>query len=553
MCADSIPSFLSLFDPSIAPPLLFYSYLPAIILSLVLGVYVMCKNNFALVSKLLFAVNISFAIWVLNILVQWIAVYHNVLMFSWQLTAMFESLLFLFSVYFFYIFMDKEKRDIPSYLKIILMFLYLPMPLLLGSKWNIGSYDPTNCEGIVGPLWTYLYYFEPLVIIWITSLCLRRYLKAPDSGAKKNILFSGISVIAFLFLFWSSNYLGELTKSYQINFFGAMGMMIFLGLMAYIIVRFKAFNLKLIGSNVLVLALWVFTGSLLLIDNIKVLHLIVAITLALTVILGIFLIRGVRREVKQREEIEKLLKALEKSNDKLWVANEKLKELDKQKTEFVSMASHQLRSPLTSIKGYSSMLLEGSFGELGEKAKGAVEVVFQSSQKLVRVIEDFLNITRIELGTMKYDQTELNFKELVETVAKELKVTVEKKGLQFSFDADPAGDYQLIGDAGKLSQVVSNLIDNAIKYTPGGWIKVILNRVADKIRLTVSDSGVGMPKEVIPTLFQKFIRADDTGKINITGTGLGLYVARQIIEAHHGKIWAESDGLGKGSRFIVEL
>ena len=244
---------------------------------------------------------------------------------------------------------------------------------------------------------------------------------------------------------------------------------------------------------------------------------------------------------------------LKSANNKLWVANDKLQELDRMKTEFVSLATHQLRSPLTAIKGYSSMILENSFGPVEAKARGAVDVIFQSSQKLVKVIEDFLNITRIELGTMKYEQSEFDFKALVESVSKELRVNVEKKGLQFSFEFNSTGDYKLVGDSGKLAQVVGNLIDNAIKYTPKGWIKVMLNQVNGKIHLTVADSGVGMPAEVIPKLFQKFSRASDAGKVNITGTGLGLYVAKQIVDGHQGKIWAESDGVGQGSRFMVEI
>ena len=193
-------------------------------------------------------------------------------------------------------------------------------------------------------------------------------------------------------------------------------------------------------------------------------------------------------------------------------------------------------------------------------ARWAVDVIFQSSQKMVKEIEDFLNITRIELGTMKYEQSEVNFKELVETVSKELRVNVEKKGLQFSLEIDSTAGYKLVGDSGKLAQAVGNLIDNAIKYTPArqeggkqGWIRMTLSRVDGKIRLEVSDSGVGMPAEVIPKLFQKFTRAEDASQVNITGTGLGLYVAKQIVNAHHGQIWAESDGVGKGSRFIVEV
>ncbi len=237
----------------------------------------------------------------------------------------------------------------------------------------------------------------------------------------------------------------------------------------------------------------------------------------------------------------------------LTVANDKLKELDKKKTEFVSIASHQLRSPLTAIKGYSSLLLEGSFGELNDKAREAVDRVFQSSQKLVLVIEDFLNISRIELGTMRYEWSDFDLRETVEAIVKDMRPMVEKNQLAFSFDYDTNLKYLVHADAGKISQVVSNLIDNATKYTKTGSIRVRLEKKVDRVRLVVEDTGVGIAQDTMPLLFAKFSRASDAGKTNIAGTGLGLYVAKEIVAAHKGKIWAESDGPGQGSRFIVEL
>ena len=270
--------------------------------------------------------------------------------------------------------------------------------------------------------------------------------------------------------------------------------------------------------------------------------------------------KQLKKEVAHVEQVEGLVSELNKTNDKLWAANDKLQELDKLKTEFVSMATHQLRSPLTAIKGYASMLLENSFGPVETKARGAMEIIFQSSQKLVHVIEDFLNITRIELGTMKYEKIQFDFSSLVNNVVTELKPNIEKRRLKFSVEVAPKVNFHVTGDSGKLSQVVSNLIDNAIKYTPPlstggepGTIRILLDRVKEKIRLVVADNGAGIPAATIPKLFQKFIRADDAGKLNITGTGLGLYVAKQIVEAHNGKIWAESDGPGRGSRFVVEV
>lgn len=252
------------------------------------------------------------------------------------------------------------------------------------------------------------------------------------------------------------------------------------------------------------------------------------------------------------KELQQSNKKLAETNDNLNVANVKLKELDRQKTEFVSMASHQLRSPLTAVKGYSSMLLEGSFGELGKQVNEAVHVIYQSSQKLVMVIEDFLNITRIELGSMKYNMEVIDLGEVVKKVANELQIIIKDKGLNFELVIDDT-NHKVNADSGKISQVVGNIIDNAIKYTPAGSLKVSVTNYSGFVRFKSEDTGVGMAPEVIPKLFQKFIRADDAGKTNILGTGLGLYVAKQIVEAHSGKIWAESDGPGKGSRFILDL
>ena len=246
--------------------------------------------------------------------------------------------------------------------------------------------------------------------------------------------------------------------------------------------------------------------------------------------------------------------ALDRSvlDQQLKEANDKLKELDKQRTEFVSIASHQLRSPLTAIKGYSSLILEGSFGPISDKVKEAVDVVFQSSQKLVLVIEDFLDITRIELGKMKYEMNKVDLQEIVSQVVNELRHSVESHDLELKYKPDTK-KYWILGDKGKISQVVGNMIDNAMKYTKEGTISVLVSNEKGNIRLMVKDTGVGIPPDIISKLFQKFARAKDASKVNITGTGLGLFVAKQIVDAHKGKIWAESEGLGKGSTFIVEF
>ena len=284
-----------------------------------------------------------------------------------------------------------------------------------------------------------------------------------------------------------------------------------------------------------------------LVDNLKVK--IVDITLFLIVIvIGILLIRSILKEVHTRERIEALATELAGANDRLRV-------LDQQKSEFLSIASHQLRSPLTAIKGYSSMLLEGSFGKFPEKAREAVDRILQSSDRLVVVINDFLNISRIEQGRMKYEWGSVDLQELISTTVEELKPTIESTGLKVTFHPDKEHKFIITADYGKIKQVISNLIDNSIKYTPKGKIDIHINRNKDikKIYIDITDTGIGIPKDVLPSLFNKFTRAKGGMKVNIQGTGLGLYVVKQLMKAHGGDVWAESAGEGKGSQFYVQL
>ena len=275
-------------------------------------------------------------------------------------------------------------------------------------------------------------------------------------------------------------------------------------------------------------------------------------------IFGVLLIRGVLQEVKTREQMEKLAGDLEIANERLRELNERLKKLDKIKSEFVSIASHQLRTPITAIKGYTSMILEGTYGPIPEKIKPPLERVFESSNRLVHMITDYLTVSRIERGKIEYDFKKADFKGLVTSVFDEFKAVnvKEKKGLDLSLDIAEKGDYTFAFDQEKIRQVIYNIIENAMKYTPKGFIKVFLSKTPDKkqVIFKVQDSGIGINRESLQKLFQKFSQAGDKNQAGaIIGVGLGLYVAKEIIQAHRGEIRAESRGEGKGSAFYVEL
>lgn len=326
--------------------------------------------------------------------------------------------------------------------------------------------------------------------------------------------------------------------------FGALFMFPFVIAVAYATLKQELFNAKVITIGILTFLLASVTITEVIFSENLSLLIFNGSEFILVLIFGVWLIRSVTREVRQRERIEKLAKELK-------VANDRLKELDRQKSEFVSIASHQLRSPITAIRGYVSLILEKEFGEYPDTLKEPLSRVAESSRLMIKSIEDYLNISRIEQGRMKYEMSDFDVAELTKTVVDEYTPVASKKGLDLTFSG--AGKIQVHADIGKVKQVIANLVDNSIKYTPSGSVTVKATVFEDKARVTVSDTGVGIPKEDLGNLFNKFIRARGANKINTSGTGLGLYVAKQMVEAHKGKVWAESDGKGKGSRFIIEL
>jgi signal transduction histidine kinase len=256
---------------------------------------------------------------------------------------------------------------------------------------------------------------------------------------------------------------------------------------------------------------------------------------------------------KAKKFNEKLAEEVEKATHNLRLANEELKKLDVAKSEFISIAAHQLRTPLTVIKGYSSMMLENLFGELSKEQKENLLKVYEANERLIRLVEDLLSISRIESGKLKlhFEITQLEI--TVESVVKELTKAASSKGLSLSYAKADKETEKVKIDPDKIRQVVMNLIDNSIKYTKEGAIVVKVETIKDKIRFTVKDTGLGIKKEDLANLFKKFSRGTGVSLVHTEGTGLGLYVAKMMIEIHQGKIWAESPGEGQGSSFCFEL
>jgi signal transduction histidine kinase len=233
-------------------------------------------------------------------------------------------------------------------------------------------------------------------------------------------------------------------------------------------------------------------------------------------------------------------------------SNKKLKSLDEAKDEFISMASHQLRTPLTSVKGYLSMVLEGDAGKLNPTQHQLLEQAFASAQRMVYLISDFLNVSRLQTGKFTIERTPVILSNVVQQEVNQLKSTAESRNLTLECNV-PSNFPVLQLDESKLRQAIMNFIDNAIFYSrPGGVIKVDLIKTGADLALTVQDSGIGVPMSERHHLFTKFYRATNARTARPDGTGIGLFMAKKVVVAHGGSIIFNSVE-GKGSTFGFRL
>ncbi|NOY35770.1 MAG: hypothetical protein GXP44_02535 [bacterium] len=519
------------------------------IVNLVFGSVIYLKNRRSKTNLWFFLVALSVTFWVFSMFFFRSFEFASVL--GARMLYLSASLIPVSFLYFTFVFpKDKINFNVPQkYL--------LPIPFILAAAASLWPdflitavrLVPNGENIIFFNQKVHLFYAIYIVGYFVFSyvVLFKKYLKS--SGALKmqvQYIFAGTLISTLIGV--NTNLIMPYMGIFDLNWLGQIMTSVMIIFIAYAIAKHHLMNIKVIatelfsGGIVMVLLIvfltsetameWFVKGGLLVVGS----------------IFSYLLIRSVLKEVRTREELEDL-------TEKLKSANARLRQLDEAKSEFISVASHQLRAPLTSIKGYSSMVLEGAYGQMPGKMKEVIERIFQSSQRLILTIGDFLDISRIESGKMKYDFADFAFKDLVKSITDDFAANIKNKEevtLKFS---SGEGDFKIKADYGKIRQVVSNLIDNAIKYTPKGTVAVSLARdeSAKKVLLKIEDSGVGISPETIPTLFQKFSRAKGISKLHTDGSGLGLYVASEMVKAHNGRIWVESKGEGKGSAFFVEL
>ncbi|MFH0906684.1 MAG: ATP-binding protein [bacterium] len=334
--------------------------------------------------------------------------------------------------------------------------------------------------------------------------------------------------------------------NYKLIWLGPYFTLVMIAFFSYAILKHHLMNIKVIATEIFS----VFVVLILLIDA-----LLSKTRIEFFVKFGLFigmvafsmlLIRAALNEVRAREKITMMAKSLK-------IANIKLQKLDKTKSEFISIASHQLRTPLTIIKGFLSMILEDFYGPVSDKVRDKIEKSLESNERLIKLVDHLLNLSRIERGKMEFNFKKISLHSIIEKCFEEFEQQAKDKGLKFIYNKFKQDEILIKADEEKIYQVIFNLIDNSIKYTKEGKVEINLNQKGNYAVVSIKDTGIGISFEEKNYLFKKFVRGKKVSRIWTKGVGLGLYVANMIIRAHHGEIGVESAGEDKGSEFWIKL
>ena len=416
---------------------------------------------------------------------------------------------------------------------IALLFTTLVIMALNISPYAFTGLDPTSESPIpeAGPGIMPFGIFSSAMVLAAAVTLLRKWKKARDAQRQQFLfILLGIVLMSSAIIF---------TIFIPVIFFGFSDLvafmpvytLFFLAATAYAIMKHNLFNIRLIATELFsTLVIFIFLINVLLSSSAREIVLN-SVLFTLTAVFGVLLVRGTLREIRA------------------------LQELSDAKTEFVNIASHQLRTPLSIAKGYLSLLNEGSYGKLSEKQYEISKRLYASNEKMLDLVNDLLNVSRAEQGKLHYEFEKIDIRDIIDTVVENLSITAEGKKLTLVWQK-PSNPTFVRADKEKIRNVIMNLLDNAIKYTSQGGITVNISRESappGSVNIYVKDTGIGLIPDDMAKLFEQFRRGDRGELVNASGSGLGLYIARRITEDHGGKVSVESEGKNKGSTFIITL
>lgn len=500
----------------------------------------------------------------------------------------------IYSLAYFAHLFPREIFKLPRFIGVVASIATVGIVLLVMFTDKVVAYAFMENYGSnikFGPLFSVFAIFTTVFTAFTLIVFIVKYFKFRDlEKLQVRYILEGIGLLTIfnltfnLFIPWA-------TESFIWARFGTYSAVFFVGYTAYAILKAGAFNLKIIVTESAVIVINVLLIVQIFISRTLAESGVRAIVAALTIYGSYILVRSVKLEIEQK-------KMLSEATEELKKANKKLAQADAMKTEFVSIASHELLTPISAIEGYLSMMLDEHMVRIDDpKAQKYMNNVYLSSRRLARLVSDLLNVSRIEQGRLLVQKADANVATLIQGVLDELKFKAQSSQVKLQSNIALQGaNLATYIDADKIKEVLVNLCGNSFKFTPEGGQVVIgvelwptarvsqvyaqtpsgapeqtnggngggsLEHVVDErvktlvgdtqIVVSVADNGMGITPEDMKKLFHKFSRLDAVMVHSIPGTGLGLYISKALVELNHGRIWADSAGKDKGTIFRFTL
>ncbi len=399
-----------------------------------------------------------------------------------------------------------------------------------------------------------LYIFFPLYFVFLVSIAMfvvvKEYYISPDKDRKMQMVYVLIAQV----LGFGGAMTDFFPQLFNVYPFGNYFIILYVIFISYAAMKHHLFDMRIIAAELLTFVIWVFLLIRFLFSATYSDYWVNGIVLAVVIAAGILLIRSVINEVRQKEQIEKIEKEIEQAYAVEKKANEELKNLDKVKNQFLMQVQHDLRTPLGIFRDYCELLLNGAFGKQPPKASETIHKMRDLAQSKINQVNTFLDLTQFQLGKgVVLSKKQVDLFALLKEIVSELKGQADSKGVALILEDEP-GPMNGNIDREKLKAAIFNIVDNCLKYTAKGSVKAEINKNNGNLMVVIKDTGIGIPADKVKNLFDApYERSQQAKEMSVSGKGIGLYLSAQIIRAHGGKVWAESEGVGKGSTFYIEL
>lgn len=512
------------------------------ILSFVYGLLVYARNRSSLVSQSFFTFALSVGVWSIAM-----AIYRSpevTPLVVWAARLLYVAAALIPAT--FIIFVRLFEADVnPSWrwyalalvpCSIMVLISFTPH-VLIEAVLKQASAEPRI---VFDPRWHLLYI---LYIITYGSagfwILFRKY-KTAQTERRNKLLYIMMGTFIPLSVSVITNLILPFLGDFDFNWVGQISTFAMTSLITYGMFRHNVFDVRVIATELLMFLLWAIAFSRIVLSNTITEALFNAAAFLILLVVGLLLTRSVYNEVISREKIERLAEELEIAN--------------KRQETLLHFVTHEIKGFLTKGEGAFAGIVEGDYGEAPPAMRDLASNALLEMRKGVATVGDILNASNLKKGTVSFEKHEFDLIAVIDTVVQALEQHAQEKHLVLEFTRPVTGTFTLTGDEVKIrDHVVRNLVENALNYTQEGSVRVGLSRSHGGVRLVVADTGVGITPEDMNKLFTEGGHGKDSIKVNVNSTGYGLFIAKQVVDAHSGKIWAESDGAGKGSRFIVEL